>query len=263
MYMDYKKVLKKKRKARSRAKRQREVAKNVATTATTTILVGAMATTAFASTGIVEANSSTVTIFLNEEEKEVNFSNFIEVSEQLKAKQQKALQNELAMQESRRQERCEARQQGIAEEKAKAEAQRQQFEHLLPEEDVLARILQLECGDDFADQICAGSVILNRVRTNYYSFREVHSIAGALYQKGQYESTTKNNLWICKPGENAKKVAHELLTGEILCLEEKHLFQTQTKQDWMYGKLADSNLLGANQYYGYPLDFEEGCSNNF
>lgn len=156
--------------------------------------------------------------------------------------------------EARAEEQKEVR--AEVQERARKEEQRQIFAHVADEEFLLAQMLQHECGDNREDQICAGSVILNRVRTNYRDFRNVNTIAEVLYQPGQYYSGTKDYI---EPGENAKEVAHGLLTGEIPCYEEKTLFQTTTWESWMNGVLGDSNLPGANQCYAYPLDFEEGC----
>lgn len=145
------------------------------------------------------------------------------------------------------------------EKKARQEAQRQLFSSVAHEEYFLAQIIELEAAKSRTDRIYSGSVVLNRVRTTYEDFRNVHTISEVFYQGGQYHPETRAKITSCVPGEESLEVAHGLLSGEIQCLEEKILYQTSTKKPWMYGFTGDANLPDAGQYYGYPLDFEEKC----
>lgn len=171
--------------------------------------------------------------------------------------QQSAKNRARAEAEAKARAEAEAKAAAEAAEKARQEAQRAEFAHIAHEEFLLAQILQHECGDNLEDQICAGSVVLNRVRTNYIDFRYVNTIAEVLYQPGQYYSGTKKYI---EPGENALNVAHGLLSGEIPCYDEKILFQTTYWESWMNGELGYAELPGARQCYAYPLDYEEGCN---
>lgn len=155
---------------------------------------------------------------------------------------------------ARRKAEAEAR----AAEEARKQAQMQRFASVAGEEMLLAQIIQQEAGNSRADKIYVGSVILNRVRTNYRDFRSLHSISAVLHQPGQYDSRTLERI-NRSVSEESLEVAHGLITGEIACLEEKILFQTTTWQGWMAGNVQGVSLPGAEQFYGYPIDFEEKC----
>lgn len=155
---------------------------------------------------------------------------------------------------ARRKAEAEAR----AAEEARKQAQKQCFASVAGEEMLLAQIIQQEAGYGRADKIYVGSVILNRVRTNYRDFRSLHSISAVLHQPGQYDSRTLERINRSVSAESLE-VAHGLITGEITCLEEKILFQTTTWQSWMAGHVQGVSLSGAEQFYGYPTDFEEKC----
>lgn len=169
----------------------------------------------------------------------------------------KAIAKAKAEEEARARAEAEAKAAAEAAERARQEAQRAEFAHVAHEEFLLAQIIQHESGNHLEDQICSGSVVLNRVRTRYIDFRYVNTIAEVLYQPGQYYSGTKKYI---EPGENALYVAHGLLSGEIPCYDEKILFQTTYWESWMYGELGRADLPGARQCYAYPLDYEEGCN---
>ena len=161
-----------------------------------------------------------------------------------------------------RKEYEEARRKAKAAEEARKQAQKQQFARVAGEEMLLAQIIQKEAGRGRSDKIYVGSVILNRVRTTYIDFRNVNTISEVLNQTEpvvQYDYRTKEDIHSCKPEEETLEVAHGLLTGEIPCLEEKILFQTTGWQSWMSGQVAAVQLSGAEQFYGYPIDFEEKC----
>lgn len=173
-----------------------------------------------------------------------------------KAEREKILKSQMEAEELRK---AEAKAAAEAAKEAEKEKQRETFACVAHEELLLAKIIQLECGNVLEDQICAGSVVLNRVRTTYKDFRNVNTISEVLQQPGQYGYRTRVTIMNCKPGENAKKVAHGLISGEIPCYEEKILFQTTYWESWMNGKLGRVHLPGENQCYAYPLDYEQKC----
>lgn len=206
------------------------------------------------------------------ETEQIEVSKFSELAK-IREVEKKEAEEELARQRARAiaEEQAKAHEKAMAEKKAKKKkktklqrqkrAQKKQFEPLLAEEFFFAQIIEIEAMKSWEDRVYVGSVILNRVRTTYEDFRNVNNIWEVFYQEGkQYNDDSKKMMKEgIEPSPEALEVAHGLLTGEILCLEEKILFQTSTKKDWMWGRLGDANLPGVHQYYGYPLDFEERC----
>lgn len=173
----------------------------------------------------------------------------IKMKAEMKIKIQKRY---LARQEAKRLARKRAR------EKAARDLAAGLFSQFLYEEDLLAIVLDLEAGSSTPkDMTGVGSVILNRLRTKYQNFRYLHSIHDVVYSPGQYGCIEK--IPGHKPRETAKRIAHGLLTGEIECWPEYVLYQTTYRQSWMDGKVRTYEVSGVKEYYGIPVDFEEGC----
>lgn len=131
---------------------------------------------------------------------------------------------------------------------------------------LLAQIIECEAGKTFEDKIYVASVIINRARTNYYSFSQLGSIRDVLYQNfgrsgQQYATATVRKVEAgITPSEDSLRAANGLIDGSIECLKEEVLFQDTTYRSWMAGKLEEVKLEGSCQYYGRPLDFERGCN---
>lgn len=136
------------------------------------------------------------------------------------------------------------------------------FPEYADEELLLAKIIEIESGKTREDRIYVGSVIINRARTNYRDFRSVDTISEVLHQKKpvqQYATVTIEKIESCIPTSESLEVAQGLIDGSIECLDESVLFQLTYKESWVEGELEDVILEGAVQYYGRPLDFEQGC----
>lgn len=228
-------------------------------------LQGVIAAT-FCVTGMsVECKATTFSEL--EEPKEI-----INLLEDVKNREEEHIQEETKMQlgreKARAKERQEAREQGLAEEKAKREAEAQKeaqasersFKHLIGEVDLLAKIIEIEAAKSMEDRRRVGSILLNRTSTTYENFRDVHTIKEVFWQGIQYNDISKQRI---KEGieasPEAKEVAYGLIMGEIPCLEEKILFQSSEEKSWMVGRLASANLPNSEQYYAYPLNYEERC----
>lgn len=154
--------------------------------------------------------------------------------------------------------RARARARAKAEEQKRQNAQQQLFAEVTGEETLLAKVIELEAGNSTkTDMIGVGSVVLNRLRSTYSNFRYHHTIADVVYSPGQYGCL--DGIPSCEPSETAKDVAHGLLYGQIPIWPEKVLYQTTYRQSWMDGLVGTYEVANVSEYYGYPLDFEEGC----
>ena len=202
------------------------------------------------------------------EQKEEKSEVRLNLMEVVRNYQKERLEKETEMQKGREvaraKERQEARRQAMQEEQAKREAEekaeKEKFIHLLPEADFLARVIETEAAKSQEDRRRVGSVVLNRVRTTYLDFRNVHTVKEVFYQGQQYSSESKRAIArgiVASP--ESTEVAYGLITGEIPCLEEEVLFQSKRENAWMAGKLKRANLANAEQYYGIPLNFEQRC----
>lgn len=129
------------------------------------------------------------------------------------------------------------------------------------EDDVylLAQIIFCETGTaTYEDMIYVGSVVLNRIRTNYKDFANVHTVAEVLYQNRgtkiqQYANPTINKVESgIVPPQECIDVATGLINGTIECLEESVLYQTGFVPKW---NVEVVNLPNAEHYYSRPLDF--------
>jgi len=127
------------------------------------------------------------------------------------------------------------------------------------DEYLLAQIIFCEAGGEGAEEMrLAGSVVINRARTNYKDFKDVSSIPEVLYQgygtkQQQYSPITIEKIESgIEPSKAAKKVAKGLLRGDLKCLPEKVLFQTDFVPKW---DVEIINIPGADQVYSAPSDF--------
>ena len=72
-----------------------------------------------------------------------------------------------------------------------------------------------------------GQVVLNRVNSKYWEFKDYNTIYQVLTQKGQYPETYQNIVEGLKPSEKAMEIAKKLLKGEIKSgLSKDVLWQT-------------------------------------
>lgn len=193
---------------------------------------------------------------------------FKDIVEESRKREEERIQKETEIQrgreKARAEERQEVRRQAIAYEeevrKAEEKAKSERFLYLLPEEELLGKIIEAEAAKSPEDRRRTGSVVLNRVRTTFIDFRDVHTIHEVLYQDRQYHDDTKKAIEEgLEASPEAKEVAHGLLTGNIPCLKERILFQSSTEKDWMAGHVKRSDLPDQEQFYGEPIHFKEGC----
>lgn len=122
---------------------------------------------------------------------------------------------------------------------------------------LLGQLITCESGSTREDMIAVGSVVLNRARTNYRDFRNVSTIREVIYQgNGRQYSTLGRIKAGVKPSQEALEVAEGLISGEIECLEERILFQNNSKFTGSWAeKLEYVDLPGVCQYYATPKDF--------
>lgn len=112
---------------------------------------------------------------------------------------------------------------------------------------LLAQALYSEAGGvSKAEMTLVGEVILNRLRTTYWEFANVHTIEQVLAQSGQYPTTwwkIQNGL---RPSEDAMEVAEELLLGTAeLSLTEDSYWQTGFFPTW------DVEVILVTEYHWY------------
>ncbi len=176
----------------------------------------------------------------------------IKMAKEREERIKKETEMEIGRQQARAKERQEAHRQAML--------IKNQFLHLLDEVDFFGKLIQIEASGSYEDCRRVGSVTLNRVRTNYIDFRDVHTIREVFYQGTQYSDESKQRMEKGVEVEpEVMAVANGLLKGEIPCLEEKILFQSRKRNSWMDENIIDANLPNSEQYYAYPDDFEEKC----
>lgn len=93
---------------------------------------------------------------------------------------------------------------------------------------LLAQIITAETGGVSDDEMAkVGQVVLNRVNSKYWEFKDYNTIYEVLTQKGQYPETYKKIVNGLKPSEEAEKISRELIEGKINSgLSEDVLWQT-------------------------------------
>ena len=93
---------------------------------------------------------------------------------------------------------------------------------------LLAQIITAETGGEAEDEMAkVGQVVLNRVNSKYWEFKDYNTIYQVLTQKGQYPETYQKIVEGLKPSEKAMEIAKKLLKGEIKSgLSKDVLWQT-------------------------------------
>lgn len=126
---------------------------------------------------------------------------------------------------------------------------------------LLAQILHCETGGENSLEMCyVGSVVLNRIRTDYHDFANINTVEEVLYQGygtplQQYANETIQKVeGGILPSEKALQVAHGLIYGTIECLPECILFQTAFVPEGWNTEVVD---LPGNEIHVYskPKDF--------
>jgi hypothetical protein len=139
-------------------------------------------------------------------------------------------------------------------------------EHLEKYQDVdeylLAQAIHCEAGGtgDMEEMAYCGQVMLNRVQSDIYDFKDVNDLESVLAQPNQYPETLEKIKSGIVPCEDAKKVAHMLLSGETIFYSDGNtikvftddiLWQTVFEPSWnvevvfeteyhYYSKLSDT-----------------------
>lgn len=107
--------------------------------------------------------------------------------------------------------------------------------------DLLAHLIYSEVGEDGEESMWyAGSVVLNRIKSNKYP----DTLEDVIYQRGQYQVTWNGGLYKEEPSDIAYEVAAELLnSGSVLPSDV--LGQAEFKQfDYVYDKIGRTYYCG-------------------
>lgn len=99
---------------------------------------------------------------------------------------------------------------------------------------LLAQICYAEAGGASLDEMSkVGQVVLNRINSQYWEFKDCKTLLDVVTQEGQYPETWNKIRNGLVPSENAIKVAQGLLNGDIHSgLSDNVLWQTGFVPSW-------------------------------
>ena len=80
--------------------------------------------------------------------------------------------------------------------------------------ELLARIIRAEAlNEGDLGMLMVGNVVINRGIANCLTFKNIHSITDAIYQKNQF-SGINSSLFLASPTQHEKNLANRVLRGE-------------------------------------------------
>ena len=107
------------------------------------------------------------------------------------------------------------------------------------EMELLARIMRAEAlAEGEYGMLMVGNVVTNRVLANCLTFKNINSIADAIYQKNQFVGTT-SSLFQARPTTKEKDLAKRVLRGEY--------YYPATHALWFY---APGKNICKDKWYG-------------
>lgn len=112
--------------------------------------------------------------------------------------------------------------------------------------DLLARIMRAEAlNEGELGMLMVGNVVINRVLANCLTFKNIHNIYEAIYQKNQFVGT-QSSLFQARATSVEKELALRILRGEYYYPATNALWfyapskNTPCKEKWYDQKLAGS-----------------------
>lgn len=114
------------------------------------------------------------------------------------------------------------------------------------EKNLLARIMRAEAlNEGNLGMLMVGNVVLNRVVANCYTFKDIHSITDAIYQKDQFTGIN-SSLFQAKPTTQEKRLVERVLDGEY--------YYPATNSLWFYApNYENQNNKCLDNWYGQTL----------
>lgn len=103
------------------------------------------------------------------------------------------------------------------------------------ERNILARIMRAEAlSDGNLGMLMVGNVVVNRVLVDCYTFKDIKTIKGAVYQEKQFAGID-NHLFYAAATTKELELADKVLKGKY--------YHPATNALWFYSPLKDQNCL--------------------
>lgn len=110
--------------------------------------------------------------------------------------------------------------------------------------DLLARIMRAEAiGEGDLGMLMVGNVVINRVLGNCYTFKDIHNITDAIFQKSQF-SGANSPLFQASATTIEKNLAKRIIMGEY--------YYPATHSLWFYAP-GNNNPNCTSIWYNQPL----------
>ena len=121
---------------------------------------------------------------------------------------------------------------------------------------LFAQILYCEAGGESKEEMArVGQVVLNRMNTNYWEFKNIDTFYEVVTQSGQYPETWAKIRRGITPSQDAIKVAEGLVNGTINSgLGEDVYWQTGFVPDWNARVILKTRCDGGYHYYSVLAD---------